>query len=179
MSYEHDYTLVNPVSITKLDDAGRPIESIRATRASTEVKLSASDSFPQSSCVRCSTTQYNDQGQVESTRVYHTIPESGGGLAVPSVRSGVPPIRAVRPTVRRPMLVVRTPAALPKVACFGLSVRGQSARVSPRLWAGFKTGCGDPWMPNPRADAADARPQRWPWFELPATGSSSAGSATV
>jgi len=73
------FTLVNPVSITKLDQAGRTIEEIQATRASTSGKLSESDTFAQSSYVRWSTNSYDDAGILEHSRVYHTIPSSGAG----------------------------------------------------------------------------------------------------
>ena len=55
------------------------LESIQAVRASTSGKLQASDSFPQSSYVRWTTNQYTDCCFLASTRVDHTIPESGEG----------------------------------------------------------------------------------------------------
>jgi RHS repeat-associated protein len=73
------YTLVNPVSITKMDRAGRPTDQISATRASTSGKLSASDTFAQSSWVRWSKNTYDDSGDLTASRVYHTIPSSGSG----------------------------------------------------------------------------------------------------
>jgi len=57
------------------------LESIQATRASTAGKLSASDTFAQSSYVRWTVSLSNTQGQQTATRVYHTIPESGDGSA--------------------------------------------------------------------------------------------------
>jgi RHS repeat-associated protein len=73
------YTLINPVSITRRDDAGRVTDEIQAVRASTTGKLSASDSFPQSTWVRWSTNSCSDQGDLVWSRVYHTIPASGAG----------------------------------------------------------------------------------------------------
>ena len=46
---------------------------------STDGKLTASDSFPQSSYVRWTTHQYTECCLLASTRVYHTIPTSGAG----------------------------------------------------------------------------------------------------
>ena len=54
-------------------------DEIQAVRASTSGKLSASDSFPQSTWVRWSTNSYSDQGDLVWSRVYHTIPASGAG----------------------------------------------------------------------------------------------------
>jgi len=73
------FTLINPVSITKFDENGQVLEQISATRASTSGKLTASDTFAQSSYVRWTTNQYTDCCFLESTRVYHTIPSSGEG----------------------------------------------------------------------------------------------------
>jgi RHS repeat-associated protein len=73
------YTLVNPVSIEKMDRAGRTKDQISATRASTSGKLSASDTFAQSSWVRWSKNTYHDQKDLTASRVYHTIPSSGEG----------------------------------------------------------------------------------------------------
>jgi hypothetical protein len=75
------YTLVNPVSIAKLDRAGRTVHQISATRASTSGKLSASDTFAQSSWVRWSKNTYTDSGDLTASRVYHTIPSSGEGTS--------------------------------------------------------------------------------------------------
>lgn len=75
------YTLVNPVSIARSDAQGHLTDSISAVRSSTSGKLSASDSFPQSSWVRWSATSYNIDGQTTATRVYHTTPSSGQGVS--------------------------------------------------------------------------------------------------
>ncbi len=73
------YTLVNPVSISKMDQAGRTTEQIQATRASTSGKLLSSDTFAQSAYVRWSTMSYGDEGNLEWSRAYHDIPSSGAG----------------------------------------------------------------------------------------------------
>ncbi len=77
-----NYTLYNPISITKSDEAGRPVEQIQATRGSgvtTAGDLSPSDTFARSSYVRWSTSFYNTYNQLTRTRVYHDIPASGAG----------------------------------------------------------------------------------------------------
>jgi RHS repeat-associated protein len=73
------FTLINPVSITKFDEAGNVLEQIQATRASTSGKLQASDTFAQSSYVAWTTNQYTECCVLDSTRMYHTIPASGEG----------------------------------------------------------------------------------------------------
>ena len=75
----YTYTLVNPVSITRTDANGWTIAEIQAVRTSTSGKLSATDSFGQSSWVRWSAQSYTDAGNLEWARVYHTIPSSGNG----------------------------------------------------------------------------------------------------
>ncbi|MEZ6129153.1 MAG: hypothetical protein R3C59_10765 [Planctomycetaceae bacterium] len=78
-SGSYTYTLINPVSITKADLAGRTLEQIQATRASTSGKLMPTDTFAQSSYTRWTTVQYTDCCFESSRRVYHTIPTSGTG----------------------------------------------------------------------------------------------------
>ena len=78
------YTLVNPVSIVKQDEAGKTLEQIQAVRASTAGRLTAADTFAQSSYCRWTTTQYDAAGQQISTRVYHLIPASGEGVSANS-----------------------------------------------------------------------------------------------
>ncbi|NQT15552.1 MAG: RHS repeat-associated core domain-containing protein, partial [Planctomycetes bacterium] len=78
----YTYTLVNPVSISWQDPSGRASESITATLGSgvtREGKLTASDTFAQSSYVRWSTSAFNSAGQHTDSRQYHTIPVSGEG----------------------------------------------------------------------------------------------------
>jgi hypothetical protein len=58
---------------------GNVTQQIQATRASTSGTLSPSDSFPQSSYTRWTTTQYTECCLTASQRVYHTIPSSGEG----------------------------------------------------------------------------------------------------
>ena len=77
-----DYTLVNPVSIQKLDKNGRVFSSIQATRGSgveNSGKLSPSDTFPRSSWIRWTRTIYGNGGRVTAVRVYHNIPSLGEG----------------------------------------------------------------------------------------------------
>jgi RHS repeat-associated protein len=76
---DYDYTLVNPVTITRQNAAGTRRETIQAVRATTEGRLSATDSFPQSSFVRWTVELSNAKGQRIATRVYHTIPAIGDG----------------------------------------------------------------------------------------------------
>lgn len=76
------FTLVNPVSITKLDQAGRAIERIMATRGSgvtSSGELSSSDTFAQSTYVRWTKKTYSTPGYLAKIRLYHTIPTSGSG----------------------------------------------------------------------------------------------------
>src|SRR5690606_38002098 len=61
---DSSFTLINPVTIRQMDQSGRTVGMIQAERSSTSGKLQASDSFPQSSWSRWSTTHYNDKGQV-------------------------------------------------------------------------------------------------------------------
>jgi YD repeat-containing protein len=78
-SPSYTYTLINPVSITKTDLAGRVQEKIQATRASSSGKLLPTDTFAQTTYTRWSTTQYTDCCYVTSQRVYHSIPATGTG----------------------------------------------------------------------------------------------------
>jgi len=73
------FTLVNPVSITKYDENGQVLEQISGNRASTGGKLTADDTFAQSSYIRWTTNQYTDCCFLESTRAYDAIPTSGEG----------------------------------------------------------------------------------------------------
>jgi hypothetical protein len=75
-------TLVNPVSITKMDLAGRVIEQIQAVRSSTAGPITAEDVFGQADYCRWSTTAYDNQAQLAAQRVYHHIPASGVGTVV-------------------------------------------------------------------------------------------------
>ena len=98
----YEFTLVNPVSITKLDYSGHAIEQISAIRqgsprgpreASSPGSplpapsslpyspglLTAGDLFPQSSYVRWTTNIYNNAADLTATRVYHDIPAVGPG----------------------------------------------------------------------------------------------------
>jgi RHS repeat-associated protein len=77
----NSYTLVNPVSITRTDASGQLIDEINAIRGSSVENsgaLTAGDSFPQSTWKSWTHHEYDD-GRLQSTRVYHTIPASGSG----------------------------------------------------------------------------------------------------
>ncbi|HEV2968550.1 MAG TPA: RHS repeat domain-containing protein, partial [Pirellulales bacterium] len=106
---QYDYTLVNPVVISRMDDDGRTIDSIQAVRLPSQPagvneaavcgdtslsnpaspapspfvespgRLSAADSFPQSTWVRWSSSQYSNQSQLVSTRMYFCVPPCGLG----------------------------------------------------------------------------------------------------
>jgi hypothetical protein len=76
---DDSYTLVNPVSINKLDAAGRTLEAIQAVRNSTAGPLTAADVFPQSSYCRWTVNSYA-QNRLQWSRVYHAIPAEGPGV---------------------------------------------------------------------------------------------------
>jgi len=99
------YYLINPVSITITDADGRITDQIQAVRTNSSSSsssssssppsqggaggvavtspgaLSATDTFPQSSYVRWTTTQYSDCCFVASRRVYKLIPATGAGVS--------------------------------------------------------------------------------------------------
>ena len=75
----YTYTLINPVTITKMDRARRVAANVVATRASTSGKLSASDSFAQSTWVRWRKFNYDNNSRLTFERLYHLIPTSGEG----------------------------------------------------------------------------------------------------
>ena len=68
------FTLINPVSITQYDIAGRVLEQIQAVRASTTGKLSPDDAFTQADYRRWTTNYYGSDGNLLWQRVYHQIP---------------------------------------------------------------------------------------------------------
>jgi RHS repeat-associated protein len=74
-------TLVNPVSITKLDAQGRVREQIEAERASTSTLVTAAETFARSTYRQWTTHQFDSLGRLTSTRAYHSIPASGEGTA--------------------------------------------------------------------------------------------------
>jgi RHS repeat-associated protein len=79
-----NYTLYNPISITKLDQAGRVVEQIQATRGtgaplSTPNDLTANEIFDRAAYVRWTKNLYNNKSQLRFTRVYHLIPGAGDG----------------------------------------------------------------------------------------------------
>ncbi len=75
----YDYTTVGPVSITRRDADGNVLDQITARRSGTG-RLSASDSFPQSSWLRWTRTIIDRHGLAVETRRYFDILESGEGL---------------------------------------------------------------------------------------------------
>jgi RHS repeat-associated protein len=77
----YTYTLINPVSIWRYDRANRLKDAIRATRASTSGRLTAADSFAQSSWVRWSNYNFDDNGRSTYTRLYFLIPSTGVGTS--------------------------------------------------------------------------------------------------
>lgn len=77
------FTLIDPVSLTFYDNAGRVTDQVQARRSSpsgesitTAGKLTAQDSFPRENWVRWTQNHYNDQSQQDWQRVYHDIPAS-------------------------------------------------------------------------------------------------------
>ena len=88
-SPSYSYTLIDPVSIIKMDAGGRVNEQIQATAPSTSGTLAdiiedaggGEDAFPQSSYTSWTTMQYTDCCLAASQRVYHTIPASGEGTS--------------------------------------------------------------------------------------------------
>lgn len=75
----YHYSLVNPVTLSFLDNANRVVNSVQAARCSINGPLSATDCFPQVNWTRWTANLYNNAGQHISQRAYHTIPPSGLG----------------------------------------------------------------------------------------------------
>ena len=73
------YKLINPVSITVRDSAGRVTDEIQATRSTVNGRLRPSNTFPQSSWVRWSQNSYDDESKLVHSRGYFDIPSSGSG----------------------------------------------------------------------------------------------------
>jgi hypothetical protein len=81
---DEEYWLVNPVTIIKSNPGGQVTDEIQAVRGSgveSSGELIGGDSFPQSSWTRWTRHNYGDNGRLESTDVYHLIPDDGPGLA--------------------------------------------------------------------------------------------------
>jgi RHS repeat-associated protein len=76
---DSSFTLINPVRISQLDEAGRVTDEISATRASTSGQLLPTDTFAQSSYVRWQRTLYSQSPGVGLTQIYFLIPSSGSG----------------------------------------------------------------------------------------------------
>jgi hypothetical protein len=77
----YDYTLINPVTVTRMDGAGRLTDEITAIRDSTIGRLGAGDSFGQSSWVKWRSIGYTLAGKKMWERVYVDIPPSGSGTS--------------------------------------------------------------------------------------------------
>jgi len=75
----YTYVLIDPVSITIVDDNDRPIQTIVSARTTGSGRLSASDTFTQGSYSRWSINTYNNYDQLASSSVYFLIPGSGSG----------------------------------------------------------------------------------------------------
>lgn len=84
-------TLINPISITKLDAVGRAVEEIQAaapqpfTDSTDPLEELGNLIVSQNDYVRWTTHRYNDAGQLEHTRVYHSIPSASGSGPEPGV----------------------------------------------------------------------------------------------
>lgn len=72
-------TLINPVSLTFLDQAGRTTDQIQAVRASTSGPLVVTDSFPQSSWVAWTHQEYAFGFSLSQVKAYFKVPGSGAG----------------------------------------------------------------------------------------------------
>ena len=77
----YEFTLINPVSITQMDQGGRVTDAVEAIRESVNGALSANDNFPQTSWSRWSRTAYDDWSYQTHSRFYFIIPKSGEGVA--------------------------------------------------------------------------------------------------
>lgn len=77
----YTYTLVDPVSIDRLDKDGRVIDKITSKRTSGSGALSVSDTFAQTDWKSWSSSQYSNAGRLTSTRSYFLIPSSGTGTS--------------------------------------------------------------------------------------------------
>lgn len=80
-SPSYTYTLVDPVTISRLDKDGRVIDQITSKRTSGSGALSPSDTFAQTDWKSWSSSQYSDLGRLLSTRSYFLIPSSGTGTS--------------------------------------------------------------------------------------------------
>lgn len=82
---DDSFTLINPVSIRRHDDASRLIDAIHAVRVDEEGKedvdgpLLPTDRFAQSTWVRWTRNNYMGYASVANKRVYFLIPEDGVG----------------------------------------------------------------------------------------------------
>ena len=89
----YGYHTINPISIIKMDANGRTTDTIQAQLGDEPTsaddckgvqaipgRLSAADTFPQSSYLRWSKTHYDQYGRTDWQRSYFDIPETGAGL---------------------------------------------------------------------------------------------------
>jgi len=73
-------TLLNPVRVTIMDEAGRVLESIQAITPHTGRAPLPTDTFAQSSYVRWTVNDYSGHANVAKRRVYFAIPATGPGI---------------------------------------------------------------------------------------------------
>jgi RHS repeat-associated protein len=75
----YSFTLVNPVSVIRMDRSNRETDAISAVRADTNGPLSSGDSFAQATWVRWTKSLYDDADQMSASWVYHALPSAGDG----------------------------------------------------------------------------------------------------
>ncbi|MDR1496909.1 MAG: hypothetical protein LBS59_00635 [Puniceicoccales bacterium] len=75
----YTFQTTSPVSITRADSGGKITDTITATYSGSG-RPSPTDTFPQSSWLSWSHNEYNNIGQLTSTRDYFLIPASGDGV---------------------------------------------------------------------------------------------------
>ena len=71
--------VVNPITVQKFDRAGRETDRVSAVRPSGQAPLTAGDTAPQPKWCRWSSRQYDNEGRLATSRVYHQIPTQGVG----------------------------------------------------------------------------------------------------
>ncbi|MCG8650728.1 MAG: RHS repeat-associated core domain-containing protein, partial [Pirellulales bacterium] len=86
-SSDSSEALVNPVTITMFDKAGKPTDQIQSARSTGSGKLSSTDTFLRSDWTRWSVSFYNPQGQQVTSRGYHTLPPQNPDLGLAGVGS--------------------------------------------------------------------------------------------
>ena len=81
-SPSYTYTLVNPVSLSRTDADGRVTDTVQSIRSSTSGRLTINDETElatQANWCRWTHMEYQDDGLLAESRVYHLIPSSGSG----------------------------------------------------------------------------------------------------